>query len=42
MYADAGWSREQVLEAIDAELQLPGAELVQGAGGMAEGLPETF
>ena len=42
VYADAGWTREQVLEAIDADLQLPGAELIQGAGGMAEGLPESF
>ncbi len=42
VFADAGWSREQVLDALHAELQLPGSELVQGAGGMAEGVPEAL
>jgi hypothetical protein len=42
IYAEAGWTREQVLDEIHANLQIPGSELVQGAGGMAEGLPESF
>jgi len=42
VFADAGWSREQVLDALHAELQLPGSEIVQGAGGMAEGVPESL
>ena len=42
VFADAGWSREQVLDALHAELQLPGSEIVQGAGGMSEGVPESL
>lgn len=40
VFAEAGWSREQVLDALHARLQLPGEEIVRGAGGMAEGVPE--
>jgi hypothetical protein len=42
IYADAGWTREQVLAEIHANLQIPGSELVQGAGGIAEGVPESM
>ena len=42
VFADAGWDRQRVLAELDACLQLPGAELVRGAGGMAEGVPEQF
>ena len=42
VFADAGWDRERVLAAIHERLQLPGAEIVRGAGGMAEGVPEGF
>ena len=31
-----------MLAELDADLQLPGSELVRGAGGIAEGLPEKF
>jgi len=34
-----GWSKADVLERLHAELQIPGAELTRGAGGIAEGLP---
>ncbi len=40
VFAQAGWDRAQVLEALHAALQLPVAELVYGAGGMAEGIPD--
>ena len=42
VFADGGWDRQRVLVELDACLQLPGAELVRGAGGIAEGLPEQF
>ena len=42
VFAEAGWSRDRVLAELNARLQIPGAELVQGAGGIAEGLPESF
>jgi len=42
VFAEAGWSRERLLEELDKDLQLPGAEIVQGAGGIAEGVPESM
>jgi hypothetical protein len=42
VFAEAGWSRDRVLEELSQRLLIPGAELVQGAGGIAEGLPESF
>ena len=41
VFREAGWSRKQLLERLHALLQLPGDELVRGAGGIAEGLPES-
>lgn len=41
-FREAGWDRERVLAEIDARLQLPGEEIVRGAGGIAEGVPEAF
>jgi hypothetical protein len=42
VFADAGWDREQIVAGISEHLNRPGSELVRGAGGMAEGLPEAF
>jgi hypothetical protein len=42
VFAEAGWSKARVKEELHALLQLDGAELVRGAGGIAEGLPEAF
>ena len=42
VFADAGWTREQIVAGIAAHLNRPGAELVRGAGGIAEGLPDAF
>ncbi len=42
VFADAGWDRERIVAGISEHLNRPGAELVRGAGGMAEGLPAGF
>ncbi len=42
VFAQANWSRERVLQEIHARLQMPGSEIVRGAGGMAEGVQEAF
>jgi len=42
VFREAGWTRTQLLDRLHELLQLPGAEMVQGAGGIAEGLPEHF
>ena len=42
VFAEAGWDRARVLAELDARLQIPGSELVRGAGGIAEGVPESF
>ena len=41
VFREAGWSRKQLLDRLGALLQIPGEELVRGAGGIAEGLPES-
>ncbi|MEM7346484.1 MAG: thioredoxin family protein [Chloroflexota bacterium] len=40
IFKEAGWSKAQLKEAINNLLQLPGSELVRGADGIAEGVPE--
>jgi len=42
VFAEAGWDRERVVQEINARTMRPGTELVQGAGGMAEGVPGAF
>ena len=42
VFAEAGWNRERVLEELHARLQIPGDELVRGANGIAEGVPERL
>jgi len=39
---EAEWSKAHLREELVRRLMLPGAEVVQGAGGIAEGMPETF
>ena len=41
VFADAGWSRDRLVSRLHELLQIPGKELVRGAGGIAEGMPET-
>jgi hypothetical protein len=42
VFRDAGWGKGRLRQELDELLQVPGAELVRGAGGIAEGLPEQF
>ena len=42
VFRDDGWTRQRLIDELDALLQLPGAELVRGADGIEEGLPEGF
>ena len=42
IFADAGWSREQLTDRIVELTVRPGKELVRGAGGISEGLPEAM
>jgi len=40
VFAEAGWDRQRVVDEIHQRLQIPGHELVRGAGGIAEGIPQ--
>jgi hypothetical protein len=40
VFADGGWDRNRIVDELHERLQIPGAELVRGAGGIAEGVPE--
>jgi hypothetical protein len=40
VFREAGWTRDQLLARLDELLALPGAEIVRGAGGITEGVPE--
>jgi hypothetical protein len=42
VFADAGWTKAQLKARLHELLQLPGSEIVRGAGGMTEGVPEAF
>ena len=38
VFREAGWTRARLLQELEVALQRPGAEIVRGAGGVAEGL----
>ena len=40
IFRQAGWTKARLKEELDKLLQLPGQELVRGAQGIAEGIPE--
>ncbi len=42
VFREAGWSKTRLREEITQVLTLSGAEIVRGAGGCAEGMPEEF
>jgi hypothetical protein len=42
LFAEAGWSRDRVLETLHQLTHSPAAELVRGAGGSAEGIDPSF
>ncbi len=42
VFREAGWDRRRLLDELTTLLTFDGAELVRGAGDIAEGLPEAF
>jgi hypothetical protein len=42
VFAEGGWDKARLRKELFELLTRPGAELVRGAGGIAEGLPEAF
>ncbi len=42
VFAEAGWSKQRLRRELDELLTIPGSELVAGAGGIAEGIPQRF
>lgn len=42
VFTDAGWSKARLHEELGKLLTLPGKDLVTGAQGIAEGMPENF
>jgi hypothetical protein len=42
VFREAGWTKARLQQELAELLKLPASELVQGAGGIAEGLPERF
>jgi hypothetical protein len=42
VFREAGWTKDTVLQRLHDLLQIPGSELVRGAGGIAEGVPEKL
>jgi len=42
VFADAGWDKAKLLSRLHELLQVPGEELVRGAGGIAEGVPAAL
>jgi hypothetical protein len=42
IFREAGWDRTKLLARLNELLQIPGSELVRGAGGIAEGIPEAL
>lgn len=42
VFREAGWTKGRLRSELDELLQLPGSEIIRGAGGIDEGLPEAF
>jgi hypothetical protein len=42
VFRDAGWDRARLEAELSELLSIPGDEMVRGAGGMAEGVPDAF
>ena len=42
VFNDSGWDRRRLQDELHARLQIPGSELVAGAGGIAEGIGAAF
>ena len=41
VFLEAGWTKARLLQELTDRLQVPGAELVRGEGGISEGLPSS-
>jgi len=41
VFREAGWSKERLVARLHELLMIPGSELIRGAGGIAEGAPES-
>jgi hypothetical protein len=41
-FAAAGWDKERLRSEVMSHLQIPGSELIRGADGISEGVPETL
>jgi len=42
VFAEAGWDKAQLCKRLHELLQIPGKELIRGADGIAEGMPEQL
>jgi hypothetical protein len=42
VFREAGWAKQRLRQEIDEVLKTPGKNLVRGAGGIAEGMPQMF
>ncbi|MCP5099720.1 MAG: thioredoxin, partial [Chloroflexi bacterium] len=42
VFAQAGWSKAQLRNALNALLTTPGTDMVRGANGIAEGMPAQY
>jgi hypothetical protein len=42
VFREGGWDKARLRQELDEVLQLRGADIVRGAGGIAEGVPEAF
>jgi hypothetical protein len=42
VFREGGWDKARLKSELHQLLQLPGSEIVRGAGGIAEGVPEAF
>ena len=41
VFREAGWTKQRLVDRLQELLRVPGDEVVRGAGGIAEGLPES-
>ena len=42
VFAEANWDRDRLMTELSAALEGPSDELIRGAGGISEGMPEAF
>ena len=42
VFADAGWNRQRILDELHARLKTPVPDLLRGAGGISEGVPQSM